>query len=194
MRPSRWSVLLPNAEEAEAALADLIELHEEIDRAAARLSELHRGRLQCRRGCSACCLDDLTVSAVEAQRIRVHHPELLESQTAGPEGGCAFLDETGSCRVYADRPSVCRSQGLPLRVLFEDDEDEIAERRDICPLNLEGGPPLDALPESDCWLIGPFELRLAEIDARFAGEEAPRESLRELFAESPSSDRDRHGS
>ena len=34
---------------------------------------------------------------------------------AGPEGACAFLDGEGGCRVYPDRPYVCRTQGLPLR-------------------------------------------------------------------------------
>jgi hypothetical protein len=160
-------------------------LHAEIDRRATRLSERHGDRLQCRRGCDACCLDDLTVTAVEAERIREHHGDLLSHATPHPVGACAFLDEVGACRIYPDRPSVCRSQGLPLRVLFEDENDEIAERRDICPLNLGGGPALGDLAEEDCWLIGPHELRLAEIDRRFAEslgrESVPRVALRSLF-------------
>ena len=156
-------------------------LHAEIDREAARLEEIHRDRLQCGRGCSACCLDGLTVRAVEAERIRAAHPALLREGLPGPAGACAFLDEDGSCRIYADRPSVCRSQGLPLRVLFETEEGEIDERRDICGLNVEGGPPLEALDEEACWLVGPFELRLEAIDEAFGGPDAPRVALRSLF-------------
>lgn len=163
------------------ALEDLRALHADIDQAAARLEDLHRNRLQCGRGCSACCLDELTVRAVEAERIRVSHPDLLREGTPGPRGSCAFLDADGACRVYADRPSVCRSQGLPLRVLFETEAGEIEEHRDICSLNLEGGPPLEGLGEEACWLVGPYELRLEAIDEAFGGPDASRVSLRRLF-------------
>lgn len=162
-----------------------------IDARVAELTERHADRLECRRGCSSCCLDDLSVSPVEADRIRAAHPGLLEHAAPHPEGACAFLDEAGACRIYAERPAVCRSQGLPLRVLFENDEDEIEERRDICPLNVEGGPPLAALPEEDCWLIGPFELELAQIEDERVPEGTPRVALRSLFAEAPDSTRKR---
>lgn len=57
--------------------------------------------------------------------------------------------------------------------MFENDDDEIEERRDICSLNLDGGPPLEELAEEDCWLLGPIELRLVEIaDAFVAGRTA----------------------
>ncbi|MEM9176839.1 MAG: YkgJ family cysteine cluster protein, partial [Myxococcota bacterium] len=149
-------------------------LHDEIDREAARLSSRHAERLQCARGCSACCLDELTVRPVEAERIRAAHPDLLRSAAPGPEGGCAFLDEAGGCRVYAERPSVCRSQGLPLRVLFENEAGDIEEARDICAINEDAAEPLAELEDDACWLIGPFELRLEAIDEAFAGAEAPR--------------------
>jgi Fe-S-cluster containining protein len=175
----------------EEALASLRSLHDEIDLEAGRLATEHAERLQCQRGCSACCLDDLTVASVEAERIRRAHPELLQNDAPHPIGGCAFLDSEGACRIYSDRPSVCRSQGLPLRVFFEDEDDEICERRDICQLNLEGGPALESLPEESCWLIGPKELRLIAIDEAFAGEDAARVHLRDLFARSPDGQFDR---
>lgn len=170
--------------EAEGALASLYDLHAEIDREVGLLSKRHAERLQCRRGCSACCVDDLTVESVEAARIQRAHPELLRDAAPHPPGACAFLDADGSCRVYADRPSVCRSQGLPLRFFLENDEDEIEERRDICPLNLEGGPPLEQLAEEDCWLLGPFELRLAAIADAYASEPFGGERGREFRGES----------
>lgn len=174
--------------EAREAVDALRALHAEIDREAERVAAQHGDRLRCGRGCSACCLDDLSVKEVEAARIREAHPQLLREGQAGPAGACAFLDGEGACRIYADRPSVCRSQGLPLRVFYEDG-DEIVERRDICPLNVEGGPPLEALDEEACWLVGPFELRLATIDARHAaatgrgGDGDVRVALRSLFAD-----------
>jgi Fe-S-cluster containining protein len=162
-------------------LHGLRDLHREIDGEVNRLSKIHADRLQCRRGCSACCLDDLTVTRVEAERIRSAHPDLLRNAEPHPVGGCAFLGEQGACRVYEDRPHVCRSQGLPLRVLFENKAGEIEERRDICPLNLDGGPPLEVLDEDDCWLIGPFELRIGQLEDRSGAADRNRIALRDLF-------------
>src|SRR5512134_1307867 len=90
-------------------------LHDEIDVLAERLHTHHAARLQCRRGCASCCVDDITVFEVEAERIRAHHAELLASGQSHLPGACAFLDDEGGCRIYADRPYVCRTQGLPLR-------------------------------------------------------------------------------
>ncbi len=159
---------MSSADAVETVLASLRELHDAIDARARSIAEIHRERLSCRRGCSGCCQDGLTVRRIEAERIRRAHPGLLGEEKPHVEGGCAFLDGAGACRIYADRPSVCRTQGLPLRILYEDEAGEIAERRDICALNLEGGPPLDRLDEEACWLIGPFELELARLDEAFA--------------------------
>lgn len=156
-------------------------LYERIDAEAARLSRLHSARLVCRRGCSACCLDDLTVSPVEAERIRRRHEPFLASASPHPIGACAFLDSAGACRIYESRPAVCRSQGLPLRVIFEDENDEIVEHRDICSLNLVGGPPIESLEEDDCWLIGPYELELVRLEEERFGEGVERVALRDLF-------------
>lgn len=167
----------------ERALAALVALHVEVDREARSLAARHAGRLQCRRGCHACCLDGLTVTRIEAERIRRAHPALLATGTPHPVGACAFLDAQGACRIYAERPLVCRTQGLPLRVVFENEAEELEERRDICPLNLPGGPPLDVLAESDCWLVGLYELRLASIDEAAGGSDETRVALRALFRE-----------
>jgi hypothetical protein len=150
-------------------LEELLDLHREIDETTAILARTHEADLRCAIGCSSCCVDDLTVWSIEAERIRRSHPDLLREGTPHPVGACAFLDDRGACRIYADRPSVCRSQGLPLRILHEDDAGELAEHRDVCPLNFEGGTALDELAEEDCWLIGPFELRLAALEDRFTG-------------------------
>ncbi len=170
--------------EACSALDALDALHDEIDREVARLSDLHRGRLRCGRGCASCCLLELRVSPVEAERIRRAYPDLLREGEPHAEGGCAFLDRAGACRIYDARPFVCRTQGLPLRVFLErdsggeegedpaNDATEIEEHRSICELNVAGGPPIEDLPEAACWLVGPYELRLARIDEAFREESA----------------------
>ncbi|TNE92638.1 MAG: hypothetical protein EP330_01450 [Deltaproteobacteria bacterium] len=156
-------------------------LHAVVDQLVEPLTDHHASRLQCKRGCFGCCSDGLSVFGVEAELIRRKFPEVLREQP-GPEGMCAFLDAEGGCRVYAHRPYVCRTQGLPLRWGYEQDG-EVLEGRDICPLNADG-KPIEELSPEELWTIGPFEHRLAEAQAAFgACTEAccDREDLRSLF-------------
>jgi hypothetical protein len=165
----------------ERAYRDLIDLQDLVDREAGALSAHHAERLRCDRGCSSCCIDGLTVFEVEAERIRRGHGALLDESEPHPAGACAFLDRAGACRVYAERPYVCRTQGLPLRWLVEDERGEIVEGRDICPLNEAGGPPIAEVAEELCWTIGSREDQLVRIAERFSGGEGRRLALRSLF-------------
>jgi hypothetical protein len=178
---------MPDAREQ--ALEALARLHAAVDAAAAGLAARHAARMRCRLGCSACCIDEIRVFEVEAERIRRAHPRLLAEGVAGPVGACAFLDAEGGCRVYAERPYVCRTQGLPLR-WFDDARGE--EHRDICPLNEPGGPPIEELRREECWPLGPVEDELRALQARFAGRsgevraaELRRVPLRSLFSVGP---------
>ena len=150
-------------------------MHVQVDVQARRLNVLHAKRMQCRKGCHGCCEDELTVFEVETGPIRAQHAELLATGTPGPVGGCAFLDAAGACRIYTERPYVCRTQGLPLRWL-----DDGVELRDICPLN-DPGPPIEELAADSCWTLGPVESKLAALQIAVAPA-APRTSLRSLFA------------
>lgn len=154
-----------------------------MDARADALHVRHAARLQCRRGCHACCVEDLTVFEVEALRIRTRAPAVL-GEAPHPPGACAFLDATGSCRIYEHRPYVCRTQGLPLRWIDDGAPGGPVERRDICPLN-EPGPPIEALPAEDCWELGPVEGRLAALQARRDGGTPRRVRLRDLFRPGP---------
>jgi len=153
-----------------AIQAYVAQLHSLTDQLLAPVSAAHAGRLQCRVGCASCCVDDITVFEVEADRIL----RALEGQALrpGPTGACALLDSDGACRVYAVRPYVCRTQGLPLR-WGEDGPEGPVERRDICPLN-DGDPAIESLPAEVCWTLGPVEERLA--GAQRAAQKAQGES------------------
>lgn len=149
--------------------------HAAVDEAAAPVELANRARLRCASGCADCCTDGLTVFAIEAAEIERHHAAVL-AEEPHPPGACAFLDGERRCRIYEHRPYVCRTQGLPLRWIEEDEEtDEVYEARDICPLNAEG-PALEELPAEACWSIGPFEERLAR-----AQNDGARVALRSLF-------------
>ena len=164
-----------------AAVEALRRLHGEIDAEAAAVAQNHADRLRCGRGCADCCVDDLEVFEVEASNIRLAHAELLANEKPHPPGACAFLDANRCCRIYRERPYVCRTQGLPLR-WFEDpgERGQAIERRDICPLNLEG-VPLENLSDDSCWTLGPVEARLAALQDRFDPDRRTRVRLRDLF-------------
>ena len=85
----------------------------------------------CKVGCTACCHTQVSVTEDEAellaQRIREGIEidlELLEHQSkVSEETGtfyqlkyedrkCVFLDDSGACSVYEDRPSVCRTNAV----------------------------------------------------------------------------------
>jgi len=168
------------------SLSIIRDIHGDIDRRAAELTGVHAGRLQCGLGCSGCCDDDLTVWRAEAERILDEFGDVLATAGAHPVGRCAMLDEaTGGCRVYAARPYVCRTQGLPLKFVDEHPETgELVEFRDICPLN--DGPahePLEEIDSDACWEIGPMEQRLAHAEVVRAGsmDQMERVRLRDLF-------------
>jgi Fe-S-cluster containining protein len=82
----------------------------------------------CKKGCTACCHTQVSVTEGEAKLLSKYIKKIpnfdwhkLEKQADAKNSGnlffkipydqrgCVFLDEEGSCSVYEDRPSVCRS-------------------------------------------------------------------------------------
>jgi hypothetical protein len=177
----------PKTQPATPPPTDLKELltrfYGEVDQATRILADMNGDRLHCQKGCSACCVDDITVFQVEADHIRQARSELLANDTPHPIGACAFLDGEGACRIYEHRPYVCRSQGLPLRWLDETPDGREVEMRDICPLN-DIEQDLEILPSDQCWQIGPFEEVLANIQMYMGQGELTRVKLRDLWGES----------
>lgn len=172
-----------SAREIPSEVIDWVEqLHRLVDELVVPLAKAHGPRLKCRKGCHDCCLDGLSVFEIEAAVIERHYPDLLAGASKNDGGGCVFLDEQGQCRIYAHRPYVCRTQGLPLRWLERDADGQPAEVRDVCPLNAEG-PPLEELGADECWTIGPIEERLAARQSALDGDEGRRIPLRNLFSE-----------
>ncbi len=164
-------------------LAAIKALHEEIDHAATTISTHLGEQLTCRNGCHDCCVDDITVFVIEADRIRNDFSSLLKNEFPHKAGKCAFLSDAGSCRIYAARPYVCRTQGLPLRwqeATGESGVEKDVEYRDICPLN-DNGPALETLAEIDCWQIGPVEEKLRGLQATGYNDPYQRVLLRSLF-------------
>ncbi|MCS6912940.1 MAG: YkgJ family cysteine cluster protein [Myxococcales bacterium] len=98
-------------------LAEYRALRDKVDRFATEVTEHRRADLACRRGCSDCCRVELSLCPVEAEAVRQALGALSAPQRAGLaafQGACACLLPDGACAIYAHRPLVCRTQGLPL--------------------------------------------------------------------------------
>ena len=111
-----------------------LKLRQEVDAQATELQVLHREHLRCEMGCVACCVN-LTVWPVEFFSI----VEELKAAQIRPifdaQASCGFLKE-GLCQIYAWRPIICRTHGLPL-VYLDDEQDEPAYRVMFCEKNFQ---------------------------------------------------------
>ncbi len=142
-----------------------------VDAKAAEFQQRYAEKLQCRKGCSSCCLPGLTVFSVERLAIRDWlqvRPELIDKLKNQPEEAsrCRFLDADGACQIYPVRPIICRTQGLPLS--FKVNEQS---QRDVCPLNFEKDDVL-ALPTDGVLNLDLLNTLLVLVDQVEGGSEA----------------------
>ena len=153
-------------------------LAEKVDAFHERVRARYPGALRCELGCSACCHQHLSVVPVEFERVakaalalpaaaRTALGARLAAGRSDPR--CPLLDDAGACRTYAARPLICRSHGLPVAL---DDP----PGRDVCPLNFEAGPALDAL-DGDCVLSLALINRALGVIDRLAGGDGDRVDL-----------------
>lgn len=102
----------------------------------------------CKKGCSACCHTQVSVTRDEAKLLATKVEEGVEIDLnrlllqAGAKNTakdyfalsyeqrkCVFLDEEGACQIYADRPSVCRTNVVLGSAEQCDTKDEIKPTR-----------------------------------------------------------------
>jgi uncharacterized protein len=114
-------------------LAAYKNLTTEIDR---RIGDLIRQRysafLQCRPGCSDCCIafSVLPLEAAILQEALLGEKKPATRQSL--DNRCLFLQENGLCTLYDQRPILCRTQGMALAYL---DEDSQTIEVSACPYN-----------------------------------------------------------
>ena len=152
------------------------QLAHKVDEFYARVRVRYPDALRCSMGCSSCCHQHLSVIPTEfrriAQEVAALPPAARAALAARLDGGrddprCPLLDDAGACRVYAARPMICRTHGLPIAL-------EAPALRDVCPLNFTAGPELAAL-DADCVLnVAIIDRALGVID-RLAGGDGTRQ-------------------
>lgn len=150
-----------------SSLQPIISLQKNSSEFFSNFYEKHSNNMSCRLGCSKCCYVDLTIFQAEAYRIiewvnflsiedkqnllqefkKSEMPE--QKNTSGKlNKPCSFLREE-KCSIYEVRPTICRTQGLPLQYKISDEKNQIQLAVDHCPLNFKEE---SSLPEKAEWL------------------------------------------
>jgi uncharacterized protein len=100
--------------------------------------------ITCHAGCSDCCRR-FTVTGIEAEVIReglaaldaTRRDELATRARDAATDVCPALDLDGRCAIYAHRPVICRTHGLPIR-FTEVRAGRSLPMLDACPKNFVG--------------------------------------------------------
>ncbi|HEY6871270.1 MAG TPA: YkgJ family cysteine cluster protein [Geobacteraceae bacterium] len=161
------------------------ELLAKVDLFCRKVEEDFAAHLACRAGCDDCCrhislfwveavaladaLGDLP--AGEAARIRAR------AAGVSPDAPCPLL-ENGRCLLYAARPIICRTHGLPLLTVRNGNRTV-----DFCPRNFLG---IGSLPGSAVIDLDRLNTALAAINTLFVAqlfEDAPPAQERVSIAE-----------
>ncbi|GFE57731.1 YkgJ family cysteine cluster protein [Geobacter sp. AOG1] len=158
------------------SLSELLKNYREligrVDELCAAIGEEFPEEIVCRAGCAGCCRH-LTLLPVEAIALAVAMYELPPTQAdmirdrarkSAPDGPCPLLmDER--CLLYAARPLICRTHGLPLLTRLDD-----VPQVDFCPENFRG---VTNLPGSAVIDLERLNTALVAVDALFRREYFP---------------------
>lgn len=96
-------------------------LRDTLDQHSSVLEKEHAKHLQCKKGCDLCCMD-YNIFPVEfhfiLNKLNENNFYMKPIENSGSLE-CIFLQDH-TCRIYDDRPLICRNHGLPL--LYANDE------------------------------------------------------------------------
>lgn len=107
-------------------------LRKRVDKQVQKLEEMHRPHLACKMGCDLCCMD-YSIFPIEFYSIAM---ELKKNKfqpvlpSVNNNSSCIFL-HNHACSIYAERPVICRTHGLPLLYMNDNEEWELS----ACELN-----------------------------------------------------------
>jgi Fe-S-cluster containining protein len=169
-------------------IQDYHQLLTALDAEIARIGEMHAATLSCGPGCASCCLA-FSVLPIEAACLReaigalpLTSQEQLDRNLAEDADRCPLLIDD-LCSVYAARPVICRTQGLPLAYV---DEEREAIEVSACKLNFPDDYAF--APESLLFMDG-FNGRLSELNSTWCRAQGlvpdKRIPLREIACPAP---------
>lgn len=109
-------------------------LIEQVDAMIADLEAIHRDFMRCRAGCCQCCTltSVLAIEAAVLGRAVARLPDTMRRRLGQGEGEVCPLLIDSRCAVYAERPLICRTHGLPIGYVDHDKETVAVS---ACPVN-----------------------------------------------------------
>ncbi len=137
------------------------DLIEEVDGVVVDLAELHGDQLRCQPGCCQCCTIT-SVLAIEAAIIRQTAVGLAADvidtiSHQQQDDTCPFLVDS-LCVIYASRPLICRTHGLPIAYIdYEQEAIEVS----VCPLNFSADYGFE---QDELFFIDHYNTRLGELN------------------------------
>lgn len=159
----------------------ILDLYVKVAQFETQLGPDARQLSQCKNGCSKCCYTDISVFEVEANNIRNWFLSLSPEEQINvrsnwmiprKDGACAFL-RNESCTIYEARPLICRTQGLALKFVSNEQASI-----DICPLNED---MLGVMEEKEVLNLDLLNTILSQIErSDSTNEMRPRTSLNSL--------------
>ncbi len=96
-------------------------VYQQLDAQVAQLTDKYAQHMECKKGCSACCINGFRIRFAEAlvlfsQLVQLPQQEwdalLAKAQAMPAVAPCLLLDEAGACTAYTVRPSLCRAFGV----------------------------------------------------------------------------------
>lgn len=168
-------------------LANYRQLRAKVEELCRRIEQEQAEHLVCRRGCAGCCRH-LRLFPVEAaalaealralpQTERTVLRAQLVAAAAAPDDPCPLLRD-GACLLYLARPIICRTHGLPLRVVGE-----AGTRIDFCPLNFTAAEALPATAVIDLERLNTMLAAINLLFLRESGESWPSSDARVAMAD-----------
>lgn len=163
-----------------------------------RVSRRFPEQIHCGEGCNDCCQGGLEVVHVEAAAITEHIKGMAEparqeladhlrgdEAASTPSDRCVALAGDGRCLIYAARPLVCRSHGVPIRMghRLVDEGRTRLPIVETCFRNFTGPEGVEAADESDILDQTTLSTMLLAIDREHAGERGGKAGDRVALAD-----------
>lgn len=153
-------------------LTDYHALLVQVDQLGGRVQQKYAAHIACKKGCDLCCRN-LSIFPVEALSLVLalqHLPSAMQQRihqkaaTAISDMSCPLLDDQ-VCTLYAFRPIICRTHGLPLRTVYN-------RRQSIgfCQHNFRN---LATIPDDAIINLDPINRTLAAVNAVLVSDVAP---------------------
>lgn len=117
------------------------QFRQQVDQLTDKLSTMHQKNLACKKGCDLCCMD-YQVFPIEFHAMKQALKDQPVEMQESVDGSCIFLKDH-ACQIYEHRPIICRTHGLPL-LFMNNDQWELS----ACELNFTGFDDEDFTPEN----------------------------------------------